>query len=199
MVGLSAEQYLGFLIDRKKSVADIEALVRAKVRECAGHPALLCYALGNEIPAPMARWLGRRRVQRYLERLYRVIKDEDSDGLVTYVNYPTTEYLELPFLDLVCFNVYLESQERFEAYLARLQNIAGDRPLIMSELGLDSWRNGEGAQTRSLDWQVRTAFAAGCAGVFVFSWTAAWDRHRPGGGGLGIRLHRGDTPPQPAP
>src|SRR5436190_18801935 len=49
MVGLSAEQYLGFLIDRKKSVADIEALVRAKVRECAGHPALLCYALGNEI------------------------------------------------------------------------------------------------------------------------------------------------------
>src|SRR5258708_11693580 len=33
MVGLSAEQYLGFLIDRKKSVADIEALVRAKRSE----------------------------------------------------------------------------------------------------------------------------------------------------------------------
>jgi len=44
---------------------------------------------------------------------------------VTYVNYPTTEYLRLPFLDFVCFNVYLESQDRFEAYLARLQNIAG--------------------------------------------------------------------------
>ncbi|PYM69405.1 MAG: glycosyl transferase, partial [Candidatus Rokuibacteriota bacterium] len=69
MVGLSAEQYLGFLIDRKKSVSEIEAVVRAKVRECAGHPALLCYALGNEIPAPMARWLGRRRIERYLERL----------------------------------------------------------------------------------------------------------------------------------
>ena len=156
MVGVSAEQYIGYLIDRR-GAPDIEALIRDKVRSCAGHPALLCYALGNEIPAPMARWLGRRRVQRYLERLYRVIKDADPDGLVTYVNYPTTEYLELPFLDLVCFNVYLESQERFEAYLARLQNIAGDRPLIMSELGLDSWRNGEGAQTRSLDWQVRTA------------------------------------------
>src|SRR5947208_15938327 len=136
MVGLSAEQYLGFLIDRKKSLADIEALVRAKVRECAGHPALLCYALGNEIPSTMARWLGRRKIERYLKRLCRVIKEEDPDGLVTDVNYPTTEYLQLPFLDLVCFNVYLESQERFEAYLARLQNIAGDRPLIMSELGL---------------------------------------------------------------
>src|SRR5437016_8871791 len=120
MVGLSAEQYLGFLIDRKKSVADIEAVVRAKVRECAGHPALLCYALGNEIPAPMARWLGRRKIERYLERLYRAVKAEDPDGLVTYVNYPTTEYLHLPFLDLVCFNVYLESKPRFDAYLDRL-------------------------------------------------------------------------------
>src|SRR5207245_1835876 len=80
-------------------------------------------------------------------------------------------YLRLPFLDLVCFNVYLESQDRFEAYLARLQNIAGDRPLLMSELGLDSLRHSESAQARSLDWQVRTAFAAGCAGVFVFAWT----------------------------
>src|SRR2546430_15057092 len=79
MVGLSAEQYLGFLIDRKKSVADIEALVRAKVRECAGHPALLCYALGNEIPSTMARWLGRRKIERYLKRLYRVIKEERSE------------------------------------------------------------------------------------------------------------------------
>jgi len=32
----------------------------------------------------------------------------------------------------VCFNVYLETQERYEAYLARLQNIAGDRPLLMT-------------------------------------------------------------------
>jgi len=41
---------------------------------------------------------------------------------------PSSEYLQLPFLDLVCFNAYLESQKRFAAYLARLQNIAGDRP-----------------------------------------------------------------------
>src|SRR5436305_5036725 len=170
MVGLSAEQYIGYLND-KKDTSDIERSIRAKVRSCAGHPALLCYAVGNEIPAPVARWFGRHRVERYLARIYHAIKSEDPNGLVTYVNYPSTEYLQLPFLDLVCFNVYLESQERFEAYLARLQNIAGDRPLVMSELGLDALRNGEGVQARSLDWQVRTAFAAGCAGVFVFSWT----------------------------
>ena len=178
MAGLSAEQYLGFLIDRKKSLSEIEALVRAKVRTCAGHPALLCYALGNEIPAPVARWLGRTKIERYLEHLYRAVKAEDPGGLVTYVNYPTTEYLQLPFLDLLCLNVYLESQEKLEAYLGRLQNLAGERPLIMSEVGLDSLRSGEDAQARSLDWQVRTAFAGGCAGVFVFSWTDEWYRAR---------------------
>src|SRR5439155_4907339 len=137
MVGLSAEQYLGLLIDRKNSLVDIESLVRAKVRECAGHPALLSYALGNEIAAPMARWLGRVRIERYLGRLAHAVKTEDPGGLVTYVNYPTTEYLELPFLDLICFNVYLESQPRFEAYLRRLQNVSGGGPLALSELGLD--------------------------------------------------------------
>jgi beta-galactosidase/beta-glucuronidase len=103
MVGLSAEQYVGYLIDKKDS-PDIEAVVRTKVHACAGHPALLCYAIGNEIPAPLVRWLSRRRVEQYLERLYRAIKTEDPHSLVTYVNYPTTEYLQLPFLDLVCFN-----------------------------------------------------------------------------------------------
>jgi GT2 family glycosyltransferase len=175
MVGLSAEQYVGYLIDRR-GAPDVERMVRAKVRACAGHPAVLCYAIGNEIPAPIVRWLGRRCVERYLERLYCAVKDEDPDALVTYVNYPSTEYLHLPFLDLVCFNVYLEAPESFEAYLARLQNIAADRPLIMSEIGLDSLRHGQETQADTLDWQVRTAFAGGCAGVFVFAWTDEWFR-----------------------
>src|SRR5436189_6264730 len=76
MVGLSAEQYLGLLIDRKQSLAEIESLVRARVRDCAGHPALLCYALGNEIAAPMARWLGRAMIERYLRRLTQAVKIE---------------------------------------------------------------------------------------------------------------------------
>ena len=197
MVGLSAEQYVGYLIDRR-GAPDVAALLRAKVRACAGHPALLCYALGNEIPAPIARWLGARRIGRYLHHLYRVVKDEDPAGLVTYVNYPTTEYLALPFLDLLCFNVYLESQAQLEAYLARLQNLAGDRPLLMSELGLDSLRNGEHTQAQSLDWQVRTAMAAGCAGAFVFSWTDEWYRHGHDVEDWHFGLTRADRSPKPA-
>src|SRR5262249_49763097 len=87
MVGLSAEQYLGFVID-KRSDLDPERVLRDRVRSCAGHPALLAYSLGNEIPAHVARWYGRRPVERYLERLFRAVKYEDPGGLVTYVNYP---------------------------------------------------------------------------------------------------------------
>ena len=116
------------MIDRR-GAPDVAEIVSARVRACAGHPALLCYALGNEVPAQIVRWLGPRRIERYLERLYRIVKAEDPDGLVTYVNYPTTDYLRLQFLGLVCFNVYLESRDRFEAYLARLHNLARDRPL----------------------------------------------------------------------
>ncbi len=175
MVGLSAEQYAGYLAD-PKDAPDVERIVAEKTRAIAGHPAILCYALGNEIPAPLTRWLGARKVERYLERLYEAVKAEDPQGLVTYVNYPTTEYLELPFLDLLAFNVYLEQRDRLEAYLARLHTLAGDRPLLMSEVGLDALRNGEDVQAEVLDWQIRQTFASGCAGAFVFSWTDEWFR-----------------------
>jgi len=183
MVGLSVEQNIGYLIDgNAKDARRIEETLRAKVRSCAGHPALFCYALGNEIPASIVRWLGRRRVERVLERMYRIVKEEDPRGLVSYVNYPSTEYLQLRFLDLFCFNVYLESKDDLEAYLPRLQNISGDKPLLMSEVGLDALRNGELTQAAVLSWQIQTSFARGCAGVFIFSWTDEWYR---GGGAVG--------------
>ena len=175
IVGLPWEQHITFL-DGNKRAREIERKVRAGVKACAGHAGVLCYALGNEVPASIVRWYGADRVERFIERLYRAAKAEDPDGLFTYVNYPTTAYLQLPFLDFVSFNVYLETRDRLEAYLGRLQNIAGDRPLLMTEIGLDSLRNGEDAQASSLDWQVRTAFAAGCAGAVVFAWTDEWYR-----------------------
>jgi GT2 family glycosyltransferase len=175
MVGLSAEQGAGHLIDRNLP-RDFVARFRTRVRLCVGHPALLCIALGNEIMASQARWLGCRRITRYLHWLYTIVKEEDPDAIVTYVNYPTTEYLELPFLDVVSFNVYLESKQELRAYLARLQNVAGERPLLLTELGLDSLRHGELAQAQALDWQIRATFEAGAAGAIIFSWTDEWFR-----------------------
>ncbi len=175
MVGLPWEQHVAFLDDKSRS-RDIRKRVRAAVRLLAGHPAVLCFAIGNEIPAPIVRWYGARRIEQFLRALYADAKEEDSEALFTYVNYPSTEYLELDFLDLVSFNVYLETQEKLTAYVARLQNLVGNRPLLLTELGLDSLRHGEQAQAQVLDWQVRTAFAEGSAGAILFSWTDEWYR-----------------------
>jgi O-antigen biosynthesis protein len=175
MIGIPWEQHITFLDDRA-GARRIMANVRAAVRQCAAHPAVLCYAVGNEIPASVVRWYGRRRIERFLTDLCWVARDEDPGALVTYVNFPTTEYLHLPEVDFVSFNVYLESKERLAAYLARVQNIAGERPLLMAEIGLDSRRNGETGQADSLAWQIATAFESGCVGAFVFAWTDEWYR-----------------------
>jgi GT2 family glycosyltransferase len=175
MVGVPWEEHVTFL-DERARMRSIKERVRAEIRSCAGHPAILCYAIGNEIPCSIVRWHGKRRIERFIEQLYKAAKQEDSGALVTYINYPSTEYLELPFLDLVCFNVFLETGPEFEAYVDRLQNIADHRPLIVTETGLDSQSHSREAQARALDWQVRSAFGAGCAGVFVFSWTDEWHR-----------------------
>ena len=69
MVGLPWEQHIAFLDDPERA-QDIERRVREGVRACARHRAVLCYTIGNEIPAPIVRWHGRRAVERFLYRLY---------------------------------------------------------------------------------------------------------------------------------
>lgn len=175
LVGLPWEQHVAFLGDQKLP-RRIEDRVREGVASCAGHPAVLGFAIGNEVPSSVVRWHGHASVERHIERLYNLAKREDADALVTYVNYPSTEYLDLPFLDFCSFNVYLESPTAYKTYLARLQNIAGDKPLVIGETGLDSRRHGPARQAAAIDWQIRSSFASGCAGLYVFAWTDEWHR-----------------------
>jgi GT2 family glycosyltransferase len=197
LIGLGAERTIGYLCEGQWGEVH-EAPIVAAVRELAGHPAVLAYAIGNEIPGSIVRWLGARRVERHLERLAERVRRADPGALVTYVNYPTTEYLSLPFLDFSCFNVYLESRGQLEAYLARLQNLAGDRPLLMTELGLDSLRHGEERQAEVIDWQIRSAFAAGCAGAFAYAWTDEWHRGGEDVHDWAFGITRRDRTPKPA-
>ncbi len=175
MVGLPWEQHMTFL-DSKKQEKEIIERIKKDVINLGRHEAIFCYTIGNEIPAPIVRWYGEKKITKFLHRLYKTVKKADPDGLVTYVNYPTTEYLDLPFLDFDSFNVYLEEKEKLDKYLARLHNLTGDKPLVLAEIGLDSQRNGTDNQTKVLDWQIRTIFEKGCAGTFVFAWTDEWWR-----------------------
>jgi GT2 family glycosyltransferase len=175
LAGLPWEQHVAVLDDRRRARA-IADRVRAQAAPIAGHPALLCVAVGNEMPPAIARWHGRARVERFLGRLCAAVRAEDPDALVTYAGFPGTEHLRVPAADIAAFNVYLEDPARLAAYIARLQMLAGDRPLLLTELGLDSRRNGLAEQAAAVEQQVGSAFAGGCAGTFVFAWTDEWHR-----------------------
>lgn len=175
IVGLAWSQHICFL-DDPRLVKAIRAQLKRDVESCANHPAVLAFAIGNEIPQQIVRWHGAKRIEKFLKNLCDDVKSVAPGKLVTYVNFPPTDYLDLSFLDFVCFNVFLHEEADFKSYLSKLQNIAGNRPLVLTELGMDSIREGAEGQSRFLDWQLREAYLGGAAGVCVFSWTDDWYR-----------------------
>jgi O-antigen biosynthesis protein len=166
-------KHLCFLESRRTQREAREA-VRNLASEGNRRGCVLAYSIGNEIPTDVVRWHGAQRVQRFLSELADTARQADPDGLVTYSNFPPTEYLELPFLDFLTFNVYLHDREAFRRYLIRLLNLAGDKPLLLGELGLDTLRHGEIQQAEFLVSHLREAALLGLAGSFVFSWTDDW-------------------------
>ena len=70
MVGLPWSQHVAFLDDRALR-REHPARHRPAGRELGDHPAVLMFALGNEIPPGVVRWHGRMRVERFLRTLVR--------------------------------------------------------------------------------------------------------------------------------
>ena len=175
MAALPWAQHVAFLDDRALCRA-IRRDVVNQVRAIGGHPALLLFALGNEIPPSVVRWHGRTRVEEFLRELYEEAKSAVPECLFTYVNYPPTEYLALSCFDVCAFNVYLHEERELRAYLARLHHVAGPKPLLLAEAGADSIREGESGQAALLAMHLRTAYAEGACGAVAFTWTDQWWR-----------------------
>ncbi len=167
-------QHVCFL-DNRDLVAEIRGTVRAAAETCGNHPALFGFLVGNEVPPDIVRWYGPDRVRDFLRTLRDEVKERAPTALVSYANFPSTEYLDVTdFVDFVSFNVYLHREVDFRRYLSRLQNIAEDKPLVLTEFGVDSMREGAEAQAELLSWMIRAGFESGAAGTFVFSWTDDW-------------------------
>ncbi len=161
-------------LDRKGYAEEIRQRVREAVRTCAGHPAIFAFSLANEIPPDVVRWSGGQRVSAFIDELVDVAKAEDPACLCTFSNFPPTEYLRPQRIDFYCFNVYLHQAKAFDSYLARLQMIANNKPLILGEFGMDSLREGEERKSDYLRTQIETIFRNGLAGAIVYSFTDDW-------------------------
>jgi len=162
-----------FLDSIKQKHAAREA-IRAGVSACCGHPAIFAFSVVNEIPPDIVRWSGYAPVRDFIEELVEIAKSVDPDCLCTFASYPPTEFLQVENIDFVSFNVYLHHRRPFENYLARLQMIADSKPLVLSEFGADSKREGEAEKSEMLEWQISVGFRSGLAGMIVFSYTDDW-------------------------
>lgn len=152
-----------------------ERAVRETVERCRRFAHVVVgYLIGNEIPPLVVRFHGRRTIERFLRRLRDVAKATDPECLVSYGNYPSTEFLQLDFLDFYTLNVYLLEREKLSAYLDRVLMQTKGKPLLVGEIGDDSVRKGPEHQARLLDWTIPTVLNKGACGVCVFAWTDEW-------------------------
>ena len=161
-------------LDDAANAAEAVRSVRRFAQQFARHPALFAACLANEIPPDIVRWSGAVRISRFLDGLVNELKSVDDSVLATICGYPRTEYLVVRDCDFMCFNVYLHERSAFSDYLARLQTIAGPKPLVLGEIGFDSRSSSEARQAEHLSWQLDVAERESVAGSFVYSFCDEW-------------------------
>ena len=154
--------------------AEARETVKNAVSACSRHPAVFAFSIAHEIPPDIIRWTGAKVAADFIDELVFTAKRVDPDCLCTYTNFPPTEFLHPRALDFVTFNVYLHNEPAFRGYLARLQMMAANKPLVLGEFGIDSLREGEAAKCEMLAWQIEESFRAGLAGTVVFTFTDEW-------------------------
>ena len=169
----------------------------AAAQLAAKHPSVMAVSVVNEIPNDIVRFHGHERLERFVEELSDSVKQIAPDCLTTFANYPTTEFFQPAGFDFYFFNVYLHDLEQLGAYFDRLQHIAGDRPLVLGEFGVDSYRHGDAHQAALIAGHVQTVFQHGLAGSFVFSFTDDWftGGAQVGDWGFGVTTYERDEKP----
>jgi GT2 family glycosyltransferase len=193
LVGASARQ-------RRDMARAARAQVGQAAHRLAGNEHVLGIVVGNELPSDVVRWVGTRCSADLIGGLADAVAEIDPDRLKTYGNYPTTEFLEIDQLDFLMFNVFLEDRHAYRRYLTKLMHLAGDRPLVLGEVGLTAGATpaGESRQAEVLDWQLEIATERGLGGTAVFSWTDEWWVGDAAVEGWHFGLTRADRSPRPA-
>lgn len=175
LVDVAWNKHLCFL-DYSWTRTEARDAVQRAAQACAMHPAVFALSVVNEIPPDVVRWSGAKSTAAFIDELVSIVRGVDPDCLVTFGNFPSTEYLRPRTIDFHCFNVYLHERRPFENYLARLQMMADAKPLVLGEFGMDTIREGGERQAETLAWQIEAAFRGGAAGAVVFSFTDDWYR-----------------------
>jgi cellulose synthase/poly-beta-1,6-N-acetylglucosamine synthase-like glycosyltransferase len=154
--------------------------VISRVNALKQSKALLGWVIGNEIPENALLKYGNRFYEQAIHSIYNAIKRVDSVHPVTHSNWPLARSLNLSFLDIISFNVYpvwpTEVVSRgYGNYIHDiLKPIAGSKPLLITEFGINSLESGDEGQARTIKacWQ-EIKKQNTCGGI-VFSFADEW-------------------------
>ncbi|MFN0076386.1 MAG: glycosyltransferase [Prosthecobacter sp.] len=175
IVGIPWAEHVDFLSDRGLC-RGIEARIAEATARLRDHTCIAAFLVGNEIEKTLVRWMQPERVRDFIENLIDIAHQHAPQTLVSYATYPSTEYLVPRNADFLAVNVYLESREAFTACLARLQNLAGSKPLLITEFGLDVATHSPEKQAEVMRWQHGCLLHSGTAGGVWFAYTDEWHR-----------------------
>ncbi|HEV8378173.1 MAG TPA: glycosyltransferase [Tepidisphaeraceae bacterium] len=173
MIDVPWEKHRCFFEDWS-SQRDALERVSKTAHDLGSHPAVFAISVANELPHDVVRFYGARRVEAFIDLLLDCAKQKAPQCLMTYSNYPSTEFLNPARIDFYCANIYLHDPVALDRYLDRLHHVAEEKPLVLGEHGIDSIREGADAQARMVQEQIDCLFAKGAAGSFVFSYTDDW-------------------------
>ena len=168
MVGLPWSQHVAFLDDRALDARD-PARGRRERAEARRIPPRCCSRSATRFRRASCAGTGSMRVERFLRGPVR-----RRQGRVAATACSPTSTFRRPsssissFFDVCAFNVYLHREADLRAYLARLQHIAGQKPLLLAEAGADSIREGEDGQAAITAMHIRAAFEEGACGAVAF-------------------------------
>ena len=160
---------------------EIGASIASRARELAGHPSLLAWMVGNEVPGWVIDHLGGDAVARTLSGFRQRIRSAGSELPVCHGNWPLTRTLDLDReMDLLCYNIYpfyptevaAAGYERFlsEEVMPR----ANGRPVVVTEFGINTLEASEQGQSTILQRCWRDLLAAGAQGGVVFAFADEW-------------------------
>jgi len=151
-----------------------------KIGTCKDASNILAWELGNEIPAQLLQKINSDTIEREMKELYSAVRAKDPGHYVMHGNWPVTKSLHFNFFDLSGFNVYPvwppEVVTRgYGNYISTvLQPIAGNKPLLITEFGVNSLEAGEDGQARITDQCWQDLLKAGACGGVVFSFADEW-------------------------
>lgn len=151
-----------------------------EVMALKGSDALLGWVIGNEIPENALLKHGNRFYEVALKKLYDEIKKIDPAHPITHSNWPLAKSLNLSFLDIISFNVYpvwpTEVISRgYGNYIHDiLKPIAGTKPLLITEFGINSLESGNEGQAQTIEGCWKEIKKQGTCGGIVFSFADEW-------------------------